>query len=67
MRLLVISILLGGTAALGGCGSTPHDPYSDMRMLTPEEAGVTNKEQDPVQEAEKAFNAKFVRKERRTR
>jgi hypothetical protein len=69
MRLFVAAILLGATVGLSGCGGeAPSDPYSGMRMLTPAEAGVSEQEQeDPVQQAEKAYNAKFARKTRRTR
>jgi hypothetical protein len=61
MRVFVISSLLGGTVCLSGCGSTPPDPYSNMRMLTPEELGVMSRVQDPVEQAEKAQNAQFTR------
>jgi hypothetical protein len=61
MRLLVMALLLAGTVGLSGCGSTPHDPYSNMRMLTPEELGVSNRNEDPVEQAEKAQNAQFAK------
>jgi hypothetical protein len=59
MRRFVTVLLLGGTVSLFGCGSTPVDPYSNMRMLTSEELGVANQNQDPVQQAEKSHNAQF--------
>jgi hypothetical protein len=67
MRLFAIAILLSGAVGLSGCGSTPVDPYSDMRMLTPAEAGVTGQDEDPVQQAERANNAKFAPIKKRAR
>ncbi len=67
MRWFVAAILLGATVGLSGCDSTPADPYSGMRMLTPEEAGVNEQPRDPVQEEEKAHNAKFAHKDKRKR
>jgi hypothetical protein len=61
MRPFVMALLLGGTVNLSGCGSTPHDPYSNMRMLTPEELGVANRIEDPVEQAEKNQNAQFAK------
>jgi hypothetical protein len=62
MRLIEMALLLGGTVGLSGCGSTPHDPYSNMRMLTPEELGVANRNVDPVEQAEKTQNAQFAKR-----
>ncbi len=67
MRLLMIALLLSGAAALCGCDSKPVDPYSGMQMLTPQEAGVVVEDEDPVLEAERAHNAKFTHKTKRTR
>jgi hypothetical protein len=61
-RLSVTVILLGGAISLSGCGATPTDPYSGMRMLTPQEAGATQQEQNPVLQAERVHNSKFVPK-----
>jgi hypothetical protein len=62
MRCFAIALLvLGGAAALPGCGSEPPDPYSNIRMLTPEELGSTSRAVDPVEQAEKAQNAQFTR------
>ncbi len=66
MRLIVVAALLG--VSLTGCGSAPSDPYSGMRMLTAEEVGAAQPQQeDPVQQAERAHNAKFVHKLGQTR
>jgi hypothetical protein len=59
--------MLGGMAGLWGCESKPVDPYSNMQMLSPAEAGVQEQEEDPVQAAERSFNAKFVHQKTRTR
>jgi hypothetical protein len=61
MRCFVMALLLGGAASLTGCGSEPPDPYSNMRMLTPEELGATSRVQDPVEQAERAQNDQFTR------
>ena len=61
MRLFVNNLLLGGTMILSGCESTPPDPYSNVRMLTSEEMGVTAQQEDPVAQAEKAHNAQFAK------
>ncbi len=62
MRLFVTALLLGGAAGVVGCDSTPPaNPYQDVRMLTPEELGVANRDIDPVEQAEKAQNAQFAR------
>jgi hypothetical protein len=64
LRLSLIAILLGGVASSSGCGSPPPDPYSGMQMLTPQEAGVTPSQENPVLQAERAHNSKFVPKAR---
>ncbi|HEY2155683.1 MAG TPA: hypothetical protein VGH33_08635 [Isosphaeraceae bacterium] len=62
MRISVAALLVGATACLSGCGSTTApDPYDNMRMLTTEELGVSIRNQDPVELAEKAQNAQFAR------
>jgi len=66
MRRLMGAALLG-VPVLSGCDSTPVDPYSDMRMLSPAEAGVKEQNQDPVLDAEKAQNAKFAGPEKKGR
>jgi hypothetical protein len=63
-RFSLIAILLGGAVGLSGCGSPPPDPYSGMQMLTPQEAGVTQQQENPVLQAERSHNSKFVPKAR---
>jgi hypothetical protein len=53
--------LLSAPAVLTGCGSESVDPYRDMRMLTSEELGVANRNVDPIEQAERAHNAEFVK------
>jgi hypothetical protein len=67
MRRLVVAtlLMLGVTVGVLGCAGAPTDPYRDMKMLTPAEAGVSQQAQDPVLEAEKAYNAKFTPKNSR--
>jgi hypothetical protein len=64
--VIVVVLALGGTVGLCGCTTQPPDPYTSMRMLTPEEAGATVQEQDPVLQAEKEHNARFANKGRQT-
>lgn len=60
MRILAASLLLGALLGLPGCGGdAPVDPYTDMKMLSSAELGVSNTQIDPVEVAEKAQNAQF--------
>jgi hypothetical protein len=65
-RRVVLAMLLGATVGLSGCNSAPPDPYSGMRMLTPQEVGTAETVQDPVLQAEKVHNAQFAGTDRRT-
>lgn len=66
MRVLImLAAFLGASAALYGCGSSPTDPYANMQMLTPQEAGAPEVQENPVLEAERNFNAKFAPKLKR--
>jgi hypothetical protein len=67
MRSLAIAFAVATAAGQSGCDSTPADPYKDMQMLTPVQAGVKEPDQDPVLEAEQAHNAKFAHKKPRAR
>ena len=68
MRLLImLAAFLGASTALYGCGSSPTDPYSNMQMLTPQEAGAPEVQEDPVLESERNFNAKFTPKTKKKR
>jgi hypothetical protein len=70
MRPWIFTALLGLSAAAGlsGCGgSAPYDPYSNLQMAAPEQAGGARTEEDPVLEAERAYNAKFTPKDKRAR
>jgi hypothetical protein len=60
MRRIVIAMLLGATVGFWGCTTEPPDPYSGMRMLTPQEAGATAQQQDPVLQAKKEHNDRFA-------
>jgi hypothetical protein len=57
----MMTLLLGGTLSLPGCGSTPPDPFRDVRMLTPAELGASNPNVDRVEKAERAHNDQFAR------
>ena len=68
MRLLImLAAFLGESATIIGCGSSPTDPYANMQMLTPQEAGAPEVQEDPVLESERNFNAKFTPKTKKKR
>ena len=65
--LIMLAAFLGASAALYGCGSSPTDPYANMQMLTPQEAGAPEVQEDPVLEDERNFNAKFTPRAKKKR
>lgn len=53
------ALLALALAPLAGCGETPTDPYVNVQMQAPVQAGGAVREEDPALREERDYNAQF--------